>query len=218
MLKFKIAFLFLTAVIASPAVAFGTTSIIAINASDESQLSFHVEFGAADSVSAKLSATRNIKSLSTTSIPVDDTTSLEVQIACFLIPPGGKARLVSSSQNLGAKAEAPVQGFEIPDSLLQIRLARPVMVRGMLLGKVIIPLRAKQGGAWFNVASADATIRFDSGNANNFPRANGRLDKIISDLAINADIAASWLGKALLKFRLNPTIRLPNHPTGSGLP
>lgn len=173
-----------------------TTARLSISASDETQVSFHVDFGGSKPLSASLSSANSLKSLSATLIPIDDTTSIQAQIACFLIPAGGRARLISSSLTLGTESDSSFSNKTIPDTLLQIRLSKPVWVRGMLLGKVIIPRRAKLGATWREVTGADIAIGFEGSNVNRFPPVSGRLDKLITDLAINGDVAQTWRNKS----------------------
>jgi hypothetical protein len=167
-------------------------------------LSFKVSFG--DSAAALNEAATggpSAAAVSTIGIPIDDNSSISSQVICFLAPPGTRPRLVASALTLGAKVSAPSGEAAIGDSMLEVRLGKIVLVRSKLLGKVLIPDAVRQGGEWRKVIGAEVNIQFE-GRAQTIPlkrgrtsRSNpeGRLDKVIADLAINGEQAAAWYPK-----------------------
>jgi hypothetical protein len=204
MLRFSILTLFALILTLTPAqVSASETSAISLLSASDNGLSFKVGFGDSASAANKAIAGRQVAAVSTIGIPIDETSSINSHVICFLAPPGTEPRLVSSGLTLGARVSAPKAETSVGDSLLQVRLGKIVLVRSKILGKVLIPEVVRQGSEWRKVIGADVNIQFVGGaqtiplkrgrTSNSSP--DGRLDQIINGLAINGEQALAWYPK-----------------------
>jgi hypothetical protein len=197
MLRFSILALLTLFLTLTPAQASASsTAAISLLSASDNDLSFKVGFVDSSSALDKPVAGEYAKTISTIGIPIGEASSINSHVICFLAPPGTKPLLVSSSLSLGAQVSAPVDA-SIGDSLLEVRLGKIVLVRSKVLGKVLIPEIARQGSEWRKVIGADINVHF-AGTAeitNTDP--DGRLDRIVSDLAINGEQALAWYSKVV---------------------
>lgn len=196
MLRFSILALLAFLLTLTPAqVSASQTPIISQLSASDNGLSFRARFS--DSVSAvnKAVAGGQAAAVSTIGIPIDETSSVNSHVICFLTPPGTKPRLVSSELTLGAQVPAPPAEDSIGDSLLQVRLGKIVLVRSKMLGKVLIPDAVRQGAQWHKVIGADVSIQFEGRVQTIRSSPDGRLDEVIADLAINGRQASAWYPK-----------------------
>ncbi len=196
MLRFSILTLLALLLTLTPvqASASSTVAISLLSASDNG-LSFKASFDDSSSAVNKTVAGGHAGAVSTIGIPIEETSSINSHVICFLAPPGTKPLLVSSSLSLGAQVSAPAADASIGDSLLQVRLGKIVLVRSKMLGKVLIPEVVRQGSEWRKVIGADVSIQFAGMAQTNKSNPDGRLDQIINDLAINEQQASAWYPK-----------------------
>ncbi len=196
MLRFSILGLLLSLLTLAPgrASASSTATISILSASDNG-LSFRAGFGDSAVAAAKTAAGTHSGTVSTIGIPVEETSSVNSYALCFLVPPGTTPSLATSSVTLGSQIPAPEAGTITSDSLLQVRLSRPVLVRSRLISKVLIPTVVRQGAQWREVVGADVSVQFVGTPRFTAGAADGRLDRIIDDLAINKEQASSWYPK-----------------------
>ena len=172
-----------------------STAVISLLSASDNGLSFKADFNDSSSAVKKAVASGHAGAVSTIGIPIEETSSINSHVVCFLAPPGTKPLLVSSSLSLGAQVSAPAADASIGDSLLQVRLSKVVLVRSKMLGKVLIPEVVRQGSEWRKVVGADISIQF-AGTAQTIKsNPDGSLDQIISDLAINGQQASAWYPK-----------------------
>ena len=87
------------------------------------------------------------------------------------------------------------------DSLYRVRLARTITVRSIELGKVLIPEIVRDGTDWRQVIGAEVGIQFEGAAQITTSSPDGRLDRLISDLAVNSAQASSWYSKAAVPVR-----------------
>jgi len=196
MLRFSISTFFALILALTPAqVSAAQTPAISLLSASDNGLSFKVSFGDSASAANKAVAGGQAAAVSTIGIPIEETSSINTYVICFLAPPGTKPRLVSSALTLGAQVSTPAADGSIGDSLLQVRLGKIVLVRGKMLGKVLIPDAVRQGAEWRKVIGADVNVQFEGRAQTIRSSPDGRLDQIINDLAINRPQAAAWYPK-----------------------
>jgi hypothetical protein len=198
MLRFSILTLLTLLLTLTPTqVSASLTPAISLLSASNNGLSFKASFYDSSSALNKPVAGEHTSAVSTIGIPIEEASSINSHVICFLAPPGTNPLLVSSSLSLGAQVSAPTADASIGDSLLEVRLGKVVLVRSKMLGKVLIPEIVRQGSEWRKVIGADVNIQFEGTVQTTGANADGRLDQIINDLAINGEQAQAWYPKVV---------------------
>ncbi|MGB5138561.1 MAG: C25 family cysteine peptidase, partial [Candidatus Zixiibacteriota bacterium] len=168
---------------------------VAINVSNERELALSwnssVDAGQALASGATAQAT---------SLIVGDSIAIDAQVICFWAPTK-QVRLTRGELTFGKQTTGAtnIAGIDFP---ISAQLVEPVQIRGRWFGKVVVPMKVFQGGAWFEVSSANIAVSFD-GAVQSASVSNGALDRVLDDLAVNSGEAEGWYARAAAPVQAN---------------
>ncbi len=187
----RIAFTILIFVFAQPLQGAVLTADITALFSSQTGLSFTASFIERDAAKPTASGRIN-QQPSLVALLSDDSTGQEAGVVCFIVPPGTRPRLVASSLSLGRSVAAPGSVLSGIAEIDKVRLIEPVSIRGLMIGKVRIPLVSAQGGKWYQVTKAKISINFDGIAIPGEPITDSPFSRMLSKIVLNWETAKSW--------------------------
>lgn len=124
-------------------------------------------------------------------IDAADGSAREAYVICFYSPNRNLASLVAANVTVGGKALRPVEN-SVVENVAEVAVVAPVLVRGRWVGKVVVPVEAQRGGTYYEVTAAEVELAFSGEPELREERAAGPLDRLLDELAVNAEQAAAW--------------------------